>query len=366
MIGELTAIDTGPRWVALRQALREAGIDALMVHSRTNIRYLTGFTGSAGELAVTADDAVLLTDGRYRAQAPDQLDAAGAPVRVDADFRARNEAMEDLFGDAGTIGLEGATVSWAEQRRLAERFGAERLQSTDSLVEGLRAVKDDAEIERMTAAATVATDALAAVVGDGLGGRSEREIGLALDDHIRRAGASGPAYETIVASGPNAALPHARPSGRVVEPGDLVIIDVGAVVDGYRSDMTRTFSVGTPSAESARMLDVVTEAQAAGVAVVAAGTDIAAVDRAARGVIDDVGWGDLFDHGTGHGVGLDIHEAPSVSGRATDTLLPGHCITVEPGVYRVGFGGVRVEDLLVVTPTGARPLTHAPKDPVVA
>ncbi|MGI9601444.1 MAG: M24 family metallopeptidase [Acidimicrobiales bacterium] len=366
MTVELPPVDVHRRWAGLRSAMDDQDVGAILIHNPTNIRYLTGFTGSAGDLAVTADDAVLLTDSRYAIQAPQQLEGVAAPCRVDADAPGRAEAVESLFADLDRIALEADTATWAQYRSLGDQLGADRLVATGSVVENLRAIKDPAEVARMTRAAEIATEALAAVVTQGFAGRTEREVGMALDDFIRRAGASGPAYETIVAAGPNAALPHARPSARTIEQGDLVIIDVGAVVDGYRSDMTRSFSIGRPEGDAARMLEVVTEAQAAATAMVAAGAEIADVDRTARAVIDEAGWAELFAHGTGHGVGLDIHEAPSVSGRATDTLQPGHCITVEPGVYRAGFGGVRVEDLLVVTETGATPLTTAPKEPVVA
>jgi Xaa-Pro aminopeptidase len=180
---------------------------------------------------------------------------------------------------------------------------------------------------------------------------------------MRRLGAAERSFETIVASGPNGALPHARPGSRRVERGDLVVIDFGAMIDAYRSDMTRTVMVGRPSAEQRRMLDVVTAAQAAGAAAIGPGVACKDIDLACRSVIDAAGWGDRFVHGTGHGVGLDIHEAPWVNSRSAATLAPGHVVTVEPGVYLPQVGGVRVEDTVLVTETGARPLTGAPKDP---
>ena len=341
-------------------------MDALLIHTPANIRYLTGFTGSAGELAVHADGAVLLTDGRYGIQAPAQLDAVGADCTVDPDATGRLDRVRSLFADHHRIGLEADAITWSQREVLVSCLGEDRIRATSGLVEDLRERKDAAELQRMERAAAIATDALAQVVAAGLGGRTERDVGFDLDDRMRRAGAAGPAYETIVASGPNAALPHARPGDRHIESGDLVIIDVGALVDGYRSDMTRSYSIGAPDPEAARMLDVVTRAQVAAAALVDAGVTVSDIDRTARAVIEEAGWGELFSHGTGHGVGLDIHEAPSVSSRATATLQPGHCITVEPGVYRAGFGGVRVEDLLVVSESGARVLTTAPKEPVVA
>jgi Xaa-Pro aminopeptidase len=183
---------------------------------------------------------------------------------------------------------------------------------------------------------------------------------------MRRQGAEGTAFETIVASGPNAAKPHARPGPRVLAPGDPVVVDFGATFDGYRSDMTRTFCVGgAPEGELARVFEVVARSQAAGVEAVVSGVSAAEVDRVCREVIADAGWADAFEHGTGHGVGLDIHEAPGVAPGGTAILTPGMVVTVEPGVYLAGLGGVRVEDTVVVTEQGCRPLTRFPKEPTV-
>jgi Xaa-Pro aminopeptidase len=192
-------------------------------------------------------------------------------------------------------------------------------------------------------------------------------VALALEVEMRRAGASGPSFDTIVAAGPNGAKPHARPSSRRIEPGELVVIDFGAVVDGYCSDMTRTVCVGEPaSATARRMVEVVTASQRAGVAAVGAGVTGKAVDQVCRAVISEAGWADAFVHGTGHGVGLEIHEAPRVSSASTDTLASGHVVTVEPGVYLPDEGGVRIEDTVIVTDNGCSPLTRAPKDLVIS
>jgi Xaa-Pro aminopeptidase len=191
---------------------------------------------------------------------------------------------------------------------------------------------------------------------------TEREFALELEVEMRTRGASGNSFDPIVASGPNAAMPHARPSSRSVERGELVVIDFGCIVDGYCSDMTRTVSVGDPGADARRLWDVVRESQWAGRAAVRAGADCAGVDRACRDVISAAGWADAFVHGTGHGVGLEIHEAPRVAASARDTLEPGSVVTVEPGVYLPGVGGVRIEDTVVVTADGSDPLTAFPKE----
>jgi Xaa-Pro aminopeptidase len=363
----LPAMDVAGRIDRLRERFADAGIDAIVVTNLRNVRYLTGFTGSAGHVVVTADDAVLVTDERYGTQAPEQLATSGAPARAEITTTGQKDVTAAVAGAAGRIGLEAASITWGQQRTFAsDWFPAAQLVPTDLLVESLRLVKDDGEVARIQAAAAIADAALGAIRRRLLDGPTEAEFGLELDTEMRRRGASERSFETIIASGPNGAKPHARPGDRHVQPGDLVVIDFGATIDGYRSDMTRTVMVGEPSAEQQRLLEVVTAAQAAGVAAVTAGVAAKAVDAACREVIDTAGWGDRFVHGTGHGVGLDIHEAPWVNGRSAATLAAGHVVTVEPGVYLPEVGGVRVEDTVFVTDDGNRPLTRAPKDPIVA
>lgn len=363
--GDLAPMDVAGRLPRLRAALAGAGCDALLVTHLTNVRYLTGFTGSAGTVVVGQEGAVLLTDGRYEEQAAGEVTAAGVAVEVvvGRTVAAQREELQRRLAELGRVGLEAEQVSWAEQRRYAELLPAE-LVATDGLVESLRAVKDPGEVARIEAACAIADDALAAVLPALDEGPTEAGFAAMLEAEMRRRGADGISFATIVASGPNASRPHHQPGDRAVERGDLVVIDFGALVDGYHSDMTRTVPVGGLEAlddTARRMVTVVTAAQAAGVAAVRAGGAVSAVDAACRAVIDEAGWGDAFVHGTGHGVGLDIHEPPGVNGTSTATLADGHVITVEPGVYLPGHGGVRVEDTVVVTATGCRPLTCAPK-----
>jgi Xaa-Pro aminopeptidase len=353
----------------VRELFGPAGCDAVLVTHLVNVRYLAGFTGSAGLLLVLPDEMVLTTDGRYRDQAADQLAATGVEARivVGATLAAQQEALSAAARGVGRLGLEADSVTWAQQRRFAaEWFPSAELVATEGLVEELRRVKDAGEVARMAEAARIADDALGAVRPLLPQGVTEREVALALDYEMRRLGADGSSFETIVASGPNGAKPHARPTERRVEPGELVVIDFGAVVDGYCSDMSRTLCVGEPGGDvERRMAEVVAESQRAGVAAVSAGVRGREVDEACRAVIAEAGWADAFIHGTGHGVGLEIHEAPRVASTSTDVLAAGHVVTVEPGVYLAEHGGVRIEDTVVVTEDGCEVLTNAPKELVV-
>ncbi len=363
----LPAMDVAGRVDRLRAGLDEAGCDALLVTHLTNIRYLTGFTGSAGVLVVRPDVLTLVTDGRYAEQSAGQLAAAG----IDADIvigrtpARQREVITEVVGGTARLGLESEHVSWGDQRRYtSEWFPGMELVASSGLVEALRVVKDAGEVARIEAACAIADAALAVVAPLLEDGLTEAAFALELDAEVRRQGADDLSFETIVAAGPNGSRPHHTPSARPVEHGDLVVIDFGALVDGYHSDMTRTLAVGGAGAlddTQTRMVAVVRESQAAGVAAVRAGASTRDVDAACREVITAAGWGEAFVHGTGHGVGLDIHEDPRVSWAADAMLAPGHVVTVEPGVYLPGHGGVRIEDTVVVTETGCRTLTRAPK-----
>ncbi|HKA92626.1 MAG TPA: Xaa-Pro peptidase family protein [Acidimicrobiia bacterium] len=361
----LAPMDVGGRAARLRGRFEAEDIDALLVTRLPNVRYLTGFTGSAAILLVGPDELVFVTDGRYAEQAADQVGAAGVPAQIEV--RASQAGQRDVMRDAAAgyprLGLEAHGVTWAQQRAFArEWFAGADLVPTEHLVEDLRRVKEPAEAARIQAACAIADDALGVVAPRLADGPSERDVALWLELEMRDRGATGTSFDTIVASGPNGAKPHARPSGRPIAGGEPVVIDFGCVVDGYCSDMTRTLSVGDPGPEVRRMFDVVRAAQQSGRDAVRARAECAQVDKACRDVIDAAGWGDAFVHGTGHGVGLEIHEAPRVAATARDTLASGYVVTVEPGVYLPGTGGVRIEDTVVVTDDGAEVLTRFPKE----
>jgi Xaa-Pro aminopeptidase len=365
----LPAITVTGRLDRLRAAFGEHDIDALVVTTLANVRYLTGFSGSAGILAVTKDVALLTTDGRYRTQSAEQLERAGADAQVDVTIgpvteqRQAARAALRTAGTGGRIGLEAGNVTWSGQRSWADLLDGDTLVPTANVVEALRERKDAAEIARMERAAAIADAALFEVLPLMSQGVTEEHFALELDTAMRRGGAESTAFETIVAAGENSAKPHHHPGSRPINGGDPVVVDFGATFEGYRSDMTRTFCVDSdPEGELARIFDVVKTSQAAGAAAVRPGIAAKEVDDICRRIIAEAGWAERFEHGTGHGVGLDIHEAPTVSQLGTAILAPGFVVTVEPGVYVPGQGGVRVEDTLVVTEDGARPLTRFTKD----
>ena len=342
--------------------------EALVITNLANGRWLTGFSGSAMIVVLTPDDLLVITDGRYATQAPAELEAAAVDGRVVIANRGADQQSAAVEAVAGLrrIALEADHVSWSRYRTFAgEWFGDADLVPATGVIERLRRRKSPEEVARVAAAAATADGALAEVLPRLAERPTEGEVAAELDYLMRRRGASGSAFDTIVAAGDNSALPHARPGPRRIEPGDLVVIDFGAIVDGYRSDMTRTVCVGEPRSPGGRIYEVVRESQQAGIEAVAAGVSCAEVDAVCREVIDGAGWGEAFLHSTGHGVGLDIHEAPSLSSRSDEVLAAGEVVTVEPGIYLAGEGGVRIEDTVVVTDDGCVRLTCSPKTLVV-
>jgi len=352
----------------LRDRVRAAGLDAALVTRLVNVRYLTGFTGSNGALLLPVDPDrpdVLCTDGRYTTQAGAQ--APDLELLID---RASAPALAALVATAGVrrLGYESHDVTVDLAAVLAERAEGAELVSVRQAVEAMRAVKDNDEVALLREACTIADRALAELLAAGgvRAGRTEREVGRDLDSLMLAGGADAPSFETIVAAGPNSAIPHHRPTMRVLERGDLVKLDFGATYRGYHSDMTRTLVLGEPSAWQREVYELVRTAQAAGRAALIPGVDVRAVDAAAREVIAAAGHADAFTHGLGHGVGLEIHEAPAIGPQSAGTLVDWMAVTVEPGVYLPGRGGVRIEDTLVVR-DGAEPelLTTTTKDLIV-
>lgn len=350
--------------------MAEAQLDALLVTKLVNVRYLTGFTGTSGWLWVTPDTATLLTDGRYGEQAAEETDAG---VGVETGSRPRACLEEVLGGDRPRAGLEAARVTLGLFRSLQE-LGAGWVE-TREVVEGFRCRKDAEEIETIRRSLAVAEAALLEVGRRLEPGVTEREIAAELEYACRRRGADGMAFDTIVATGPRTALPHGVATERELRDAEPVMIDMGCVVDGYCSDITRMVWVGAgacrggaagPYAGYARVHRLVDEARGAAVETVAPGVSAREVDAAARRVMERGGLGDAFVHGSGHGLGLEIHETPALSPRSDDRIEEGMVMTVEPAAYLPGRFGVRIEDVVVVDSGGARRLTTLETDPILA
>ena len=358
----LPNMDTSSRFGRAIELFDASGCDALLVTKLENIAYLTGFSGSAALLLLTRDGVVFCTDGRYREQASNELEQFG----VDAEVVIGNISLQLeailRFGTAvARFGLESAHVSWAFLTRISRDLKGEPVPMS-GLIESLRAIKDCGEVARIERACAIADLALEQVKQRLTECPSESEFAAELEFAMRMHGSSGSSFETIVASGPNSALPHIRPTSRKIASGDLVVVDFGAIVDGYHSDMTRTFVIGEPDARQLAQIRAVASAQQAGVDALSPGATGAEIDEICRNELEASGFGAFFTHGTGHGVGREVHEAPSVGAKATDILRKGMVVTVEPGAYLPETGGVRIEDTLVVTDDGARPLTLSTKD----
>jgi Xaa-Pro aminopeptidase len=346
-----------------RSLLDELGLDGIVVSAPADVCYLSGFRGDDTTLVVGREAVLICTDARYWEQAREEAPGFELVAAVGADLIADTAAAaaRDLGAEA-RLGFQGASLSHEQYRRLRRRHRG-RLRDVRGTVSRLRAVKDAAEIDVMRRAGALTDEALALVVGRGLVGRSEADVAWDLLAEYHRLGAGGEAFPAIVATGAHGAQAHAIPGKRVIAKGDFVVIDTGARVDGYCSDITRTFAAGEPAADLRRVYDVVLAAQLAGLAAVrhgAHGRDD--VDAAARAVIAAAGYGERFGHGTGHGVGLDVHEAPGLGRSRGDRLAAGMVCTVEPGIYLEGLAGVRIEDTVLVTATGGERLTRSPKE----
>lgn len=356
-------MDYERRTSKVRERLAGENVDALLVTNLTNVRYLTGFSGTNGQALVTQEGTLFLTDPRYEARAGDLV--TGADILV---YPSRiTDVLADRLQAASIkrLGVEATTMTIAAMEDLDEKLDGVGLVSTKNVVEDLRRVKEPAELDLMRRAAEITADTYSWVLDRLVVGVTEKAIALDLEVHMRQTGADDVSFEPIVGSGPLSAHIHHSPSDRAVEKGDFVLMDFGCQVDGYCSDFTRTVCIGPASDEQRESYDLVARAQAAGIAAIRPGATGVEVDEAARAVVRSAGRVELFGHGLGHGVGLDIHEAPTLRWTSEDTLETGEVVTVEPGVYVVGSGGVRIEDSVVVTHDGAQVLGGAPKDQLI-
>jgi Xaa-Pro aminopeptidase len=327
--------------------------EPLLVTNGVNVRYLVGFASSNAALLVEPDRVRLFSDFRYA-----EAGRAVEGVEFVETKRSLVVALAELLD--GRIGFEADAVSYTSWETLTG--GGLDLVPRRGLVEALRAVKDDQELDAIRRAGKITSEAYERFAEESLIGRTERDLAWRLDEFFHELGADAPAFETIVASGPNSAKPHARPSDRTVGAGETVVVDAGAMVDGYCADCTRTFATGSLPDELRSAYTTCLEGQLAGLEAVRAGVTGVEADAAAREKIEAAGLGDKFGHGLGHGVGLEVHEAPRLSRESTDTLAAGNVVTVEPGVYLEGLGGIRIEDLVIVTDGGPEILTSPTKN----
>jgi Xaa-Pro aminopeptidase len=339
---------------------------ALLVTNPANIRYLTGFTGSSGRVLVLTDGAVLVTDARYEERAAEEMRNVGCSARL---VILRTVAEQDAYLteaiiSAGVLklGLEASHVSWHDAERYRAFVGDGELIAETDMVERLRRTKEPAEVARLARASVMADDGFAQVLPRLSQPITERDFASALEDAMRAYGSEEPSFSTIIAAGPNANRPHHEPGNYLIQEGDEVICDFGATCEGYRSDMTRTVYIGEPSLKQLRHFAVVQQAHDIGIETVLPGVSGLAVDAETRQVIVNAGWGEFFVHGTGHGSGLQIHEAPWIGPTSTSILAAGDIVTVEPGVYLPAAGGVRIEDSMLVTDEGPMLLTRSPYD----
>jgi Xaa-Pro aminopeptidase len=338
-------------------------VDALLVTNLTNVRYLTGFTGSNGMAVVGRDLRRFITDFRYTEQAGSEVEGFDVE-QAPQDF---NAALSDGWPEASLrLGFEDDQVSVRRHTRLRELL-PERVELVPAggAVEALRAVKDAGEIARIRAAAELADAVYEMLRRQGLVGRTERDVALALENEMRRLGAEGPSFDSIVASAERGALPHAQPADVPIERGTLVTLDIGARLDGYCSDCTRTWATGDLPDDLAEAYALVLRAQETSLAAVRPGPEGREIDAVARDIIKAAGHGEHFGHGLGHGVGMEVHEAPRLARTGDAPLAAGNIVTVEPGVYLPGRGGVRIEDLVVVTEDGHNVLSGTTKELVV-
>lgn len=348
---------------AVLAIMAEKQMESLFITREANIRYLSGFTGGDSFLLLAPQAKLLITDSRYIEQAARECPGFEV-VRYRSPMPNLEETLQSRMRQLGItrLGFEADSLTYDVYARIATALAGIEFIPTDGIVAAVRLCKDQKEIDCIRQAAWIADQAFARIIGIIQPGVTEMEIARELDYLMKKGGASDTSFQTIIASGANSSLPHAIPSLRQIQRGDLITMDFGAVFQGYCSDITRTVVVGEASPRQREIYDLVLRAQAAGLAAVKAGIRARDVDQAARQVIEAAGFGDYFGHSLGHGVGLEIHELPTLSGKCDQVLAAGMVATVEPGIYLPEWGGVRIEDTVAVTADGCEILTKTPKD----
>lgn len=339
------------------------GIEGLIVNSPVNIYYLSGFSGTTAVLYVSQQQALLLTDFRYLEQAAAEAEGYEIiPVQKNS-----MEILAKLISTTNKIGFEEKFVTVDYYNKLSEQINAEDfLVPASDLLSEMRQTKDETEIAIITQAVKIADDALANTLPLIKEGISEQEIAINLEFEMRKAGASGVSFDFIVASGARSAMPHGRASAKKISAGEIILMDIGAKYQGYCSDLTRTFFFGQPDEKFKELYEIVLKAQDTAIKAIKPGVQGKEIDAAARKIIADAGYGEFFGHDLGHSVGLEIHERPGFGGKEEEIIKPGMIITVEPGIYLQGWGGIRTEDMVLVTKNGVKVLTQSPKQFIIS
>lgn len=344
----------------VRKKFQQHGIDALLITSPTNRRYISGFTGSTGYVLISEDRAAFITDFRYVEQAADQCKG----YEIIDNKRSMLTALKETVQQFGvkSIGFEQDYVTYSEFERIKQEINGVNWVPTSNIIEQLRLIKDEEELAKIQKAIDIADEAFSHILGYIRPGVTEEEVALELEFKMRKLGASGVSFDIIVASGERGALPHGRASNKPIRAGELVTLDFGCVYDGYVSDITRTVAVGEISDQLREIYNICLEAQLNGVNNIKAGMTGKEADALCRDIIERAGYGPAFGHSTGHGIGLDVHEGPSASVVSDIILQPGMLLTVEPGIYLSGIGGVRIEDDILITETGNQILSKSTKE----
>lgn len=343
----------------LKSILAEQGLDGMLISKLSNVRYICGFTGSAGSCIITPNDNYFITDGRYMEQSKDEV--KGFERFIDYGNHIKIAQKNNLIPKGLKLALESESLSVSSYNQLTELFPDVKWESTKMILENLAAIKDKSELEALRTAVEITDKVFDKVLQFFKIGIAEKEIALELAMRYRKYG-EGEAFPPIVASGPNSALPHAQPGERKLKKGDFVVIDAAAKYAGYHADMTRTVVIGKATEKHYEIYELVKKAQQAGIDAAQAGVACKAVDDATRDVIADAGYSNKFIHSTGHGIGLEVHAYPRLSQQSEEILKENNVVTIEPGIYLIGWGGVRIEDDIIVKKDGNEVLNRTSKE----
>jgi len=348
-----------PRLTSLRKQMRSKGIDSFIVTNLNNVMYITGFTGSWGALMVDSGAATLITDFRYAEQVEEET--SGFDIKVSKEVPLL-EAAKMRNGFKGRLGFEAKSISYLDFGRMEKLLSDADLVPCENLIQEMRAVKDSYEIGKIMGAAGIGDDVFSGILKEVKPGVCEADLAAEIDYQFRKRGSLGPAFETIVASGPRSSMPHARAGTRKFESGDMITFDMGVLFEGYCADMTRTVVLGKADDSQKRIYSLVLDAQKKALDMIRPGVKCSELDRAARGKIEDAGYGENFGHRLGHGVGIEVHEEPGISSKNETEVVANMVFTVEPGVYLPKRWGIRIEDTVIVREEGCEMLTRSPKE----